>query len=308
MRVLVVGAGGVGGYFGGRLLEAGQDVTFLVRPRRAAQLAEVGLVIRSQHGDVRLPAATVTAEALGEPYDLILLACKAYDLPGAMESFAPAVGRDSVILPLLNGMRHLDDLEARFGRDRVLGGLCMISAALDPEGRILHLNDAHSLTFGERDGSRSPRAEAIAATMAGARFESRLSEAIVQEMWEKWVFLAALAGITCLMRAPVGAIVEAGGAGLAAGLLDECAAIAAAQGCSPRPSFLEGARRTLTTPGSSFAASMLRDLERNAPTEADHVLGDLLRRDPGLAGDRSLLRIAYTHMKASEVRRMWETQ
>jgi 2-dehydropantoate 2-reductase len=116
MRVLVVGAGAIGGYFGGRLLEAGRDVTFLVRPRRAAELAQTGLVIRSKLGDMNLPAPpTVTSDTLRQAFDLVILSCKAYDLDDAMTSFAPAVGPETVILPLLNGMRHLDALEARFG-------------------------------------------------------------------------------------------------------------------------------------------------------------------------------------------------
>ena len=176
MRILVVGAGAIGGYFGGRLKDAGRDVTFLVRARRAAQLAKTGLVIRSSFGDVNLPAPpTVMAETLREPFDLILLSCKAYDLASAADAFAPAVGAQTAILPLLNGMAHMDFLAARFGAGAVLGGQCVISVTLDAEGRILHLNDTHGLSFGEQDGAKSARAEAIAAAMAGARFESRQS-------------------------------------------------------------------------------------------------------------------------------------
>ena len=172
MRILVVGAGAIGGYFGGRLLQAGREVTFLVRPRRAAQLAKTGLVIRSAVGDANLPnPPMVTADALHEHFDLILLSCKAYDLATAAELFAPAVGANTAILPFLNGMAHLDFLTARFGSGAVLGGQCVISTTLDTEGRVLHLNDTHLVSFGERDSSRSARAEAIATTMAGARFD-----------------------------------------------------------------------------------------------------------------------------------------
>ncbi len=237
MRILVVGAGGTGGYFGGRLLEAGRDVTFLVRPRRAAELAKTGLVIRSPLGDVDLPAPpTVVADKLREAFDLILLSCKAYDLESAADSFAPGVGPDTAILPLLNGMRHLEILEKRFGARPVLGGQCLISAALDAEGRILHLNESHTLSFGERSSSRSTRVEAIAQTLSGARFDARLSEAILQEMWEKWVFIATGAGITCLMRATIGDIVAAGAAKFATALLDECAVIATYNGFPPSAS------------------------------------------------------------------------
>ena len=304
MRILVVGAGGIGGYFGGRLLEAGGDVTFLVRPRRAAELAHTGLVIRSQLGDVRVPAPpTVTADALMARFDLVLLSCKAYDLEGAMASFAPAMAPETAILPLLNGMRHLDALAARFGAGRVLGGQCLISTALDAEGRVLHLNDSHTLTFGERRGGRSARAEAIAAAFSAARFETRLSETILQEMWEKWVFIAAAAGITCLMRAAIGDIVAAGAAPLALALFEECAGIAAAEGFPARAAFLERMRAIFAAPGSLLTASMLRDIERGARIEADHILGDLLGRAAAPSRERSLLAIAYAHLKAYEARR-----
>ena len=304
MRILVVGAGALGGYFGGRLLEAGRDVTFLVRPRRAAQLAKTGLVIRSKFGDAELAnPPTVMADALGTPFDLIILSCKAYDLASAADSFAPAVGEKTAILPLLNGMAHLDFLSSRFGSGSVLGGLCLISATLDAEGRILHLNDLHGLPFGELDGVISARGEAIAATMAGARFEARLSTTILQEMWEKWMFIAATAGITCLMRATVGDIVAADAAAQTTSLLDECAAIAAAHGFAPREPMKVLSRTMLTTPGSTLAASMLRDIERDAPIEADHIVGDLLRRGEARSGKYPLLRIAHAHLKAYEARR-----
>ena len=303
MRILVVGAGAIGGYFGGRLLEAGQDVVFLVRSRRAAALAEHGLSIQSRLGDFHAPAPpVVTEEGLAGPFDLVLLSCKAYDLEGAIASFATAVGPQTAILPLLNGMRHLDVLADRFGAERVLGGQCVISATLDASGGIVHLNDLHSLTFGELAGGRTSRIEAIAAAMSGARFDARLSEEMRQDMWEKWLFIASAAGITCLMRAAIGDIAAAGAADLVTGLLDECAAIATAEGYPPRKPSLERARAAFTAPGSLLTASMLRDIEGGMPTEGDHILGDLLRRAAKPEG-RSLLRIAHAHVKAYEARR-----
>ena len=201
MRILVVGAGAVGGYFGGRLLEAGRDVTFLVRPRRAAELAKHGLIVHSPVGDIHRASPPIVLEKnLAEPFDLVMLSCKAFDLEGAMVSFANAVGPATAILPLLNGMRHIDRLAERFGPERVLGGQCAISTTLDADGAVVHLNDWHALSFGELDGSRSPRIEAIAAALLNAGFDARLADNIRQEMWEKWVFIATAAGITCLMR------------------------------------------------------------------------------------------------------------
>jgi 2-dehydropantoate 2-reductase len=302
MRTLVVGAGAVGGYFGGRLLEAGRHVTFLVRPGRASQLARTGLRIRSRFGNVDLPKPPVLLA--GEPhqgFDLVLLSCKAYDLEGAIESIAPFVGPDTAVLPLLNGMRHLDVLDERLGREHILGGRCVIAATLNAEGEVVHLNDSHGIAFGERDGSDSERVRAIAALMQGAGFESQASGNILLDMWEKWVFLASLAGSTCLMRASIGEICEApGGVDFIVALLDECRSIAAAAGYVVREESWQRTAGMLTAKGSTLTASMLRDIERNAPIEAGHIIGDLLRRAQGQV---QRLSIAYTHLKAYELRR-----
>jgi 2-dehydropantoate 2-reductase len=190
MRFLVVGAGATGGYFGGRLIEAGCDVTFLVRPARAERLATTGLSITSPGGDVTIRSpSTVLATELRTPFDVVILSCKAYDLEGAIEGFAPAVGPETAIVPLLNGMRHVEVLDARFGAGRVLGGSCFITVKLSEEGRINHVDEIHRLTFGERAGGISSRVEAIASAMARAKFEVIASDEIVLVMWEKWVSL-----------------------------------------------------------------------------------------------------------------------
>jgi 2-dehydropantoate 2-reductase len=307
MRILVVGAGAIGGYFGGRLLQAGRDVTFLVRARRAEQLKKTGLVIRSPKGDASLPSPpTVMADALKQHFDLILLSCKAYDLASAMDSFAPAVGPNTAILPLLNGIGHLETLAARFGAGAVLGGQCVISLTLDAEGRVIHLAPMDLLSFGEQDGTKSPRVQAIAEALSGANFQANLSGAILQEMWEKWSFIATGAGITCLMRASFGDIVAAGAADLTLKMYDECCAIAKTNSFPPSEAATTRSRGMFTASGSTISASMLRDIERGAPIEADHVVGDLIRRGKGGPNDFPLLRIAFAHLKAYEARRTRE--
>lgn len=307
MRILVVGAGALGGYFGGRLKEAGRDVTFLVRPRRAEHLAKTGLIVRSPKGDINIPAPpTVLAENISAPFDLILLSCKAYDLQGAMDSFAPAVGADTAILPLLNGMKHMDLLAERFGAGAVLGGQCIISATLDGEGRILHLNDLHFLSFGEQNGAKSPRVAAIAAAFSGAKFDSQLSLTIPQEMWEKWAFIAAAAGICCLMRGAFGDIAGAGGSQYASAMFAECCAIAAKNGFNPGETAVKRSIGMLIAVGSPIAASMLRDVERGAAIEADHIVGDLLARGGARESGYPLLQIAYAHLRTYEARRQRE--
>jgi 2-dehydropantoate 2-reductase len=308
MRVLVIGAGALGGYFGARLLEAGRDVTFLVRPRRAVAL-KGGLIVKSPVGDITIAKPPlVTADNLKTPFDLILLSCKAYDLEDAMTSFAPAVGPNTAILPLLNGMAHLDALNARFGKHRVLGGQCVISATLNDEGHILQLSDLHSITFGEQEGVQSDRTKAVSEALSGAKFTVQASDAILQDMWEKWVFISTAAGITSLMRAAIGDIVAADAGDLSVALLDECAAIASAHGFKPRQGPFERFRAMFTAAGSLMTASMLRDIERGARIEADHIVGDLLRRGGKSVGQMSLLRVAYAHLKAYEVRRQREAK
>jgi 2-dehydropantoate 2-reductase len=307
MRFLIVGAGALGGYFGGRLLQQKQDVRFLVRPRRAAELASDGLVIQSPAGDAVIPHPPhLLAAELKEPFDVIVVGCKAYDLAQTMEDFAPGVGAGTAILPLLNGMRHLDQLDARFGADQVLGGQCLISATLDARHRILHLSDIHTLGFGERGGGSSARVEAIAAACAGALFEARPSTEILQDMWEKWVFIASAAGITCLMRGTIGDIVEGAGAEIATQLFEECSAVASRAGFAPRKEARARGLAFLTAAGSPISASMLKDVEKGGAVEADHILGDLLDRGQGVLPAHSLLRTAYVHLKTYEARRRRE--
>jgi 2-dehydropantoate 2-reductase len=305
MRILVVGAGAIGGYFGGRMLQAGRDVTFLVRPRRAAELADAGLAIKSPNGDVTLknPPALL-ADRLNEKFDVILLSCKAFDLDDAIRSFAPAVGPQTAIIPLLNGMLHLDMLDEKFGRERVLGGLCTIAVTLNEHREVVQLNPMQSLHFGERDGRLSDRVRAIAEVIAGGKSGAVASEHIVQEMWEKWAFLATLAASTCLMRTSVGNILASpGGREFILGAFDECSAVATAEGYAPRAPFLERTLGMLTAEGSQMTASMFRDIKAGAPVEADHVIGDLIVRGDAAKVPVPRLRTAYTHLKAYEKQR-----
>jgi 2-dehydropantoate 2-reductase len=305
MRVLVVGAGAIGGYFGGRMLQAGRDVTFLVRPKRASELASAGLVIKSPNGDVTLknPPA-VQADKLNEKFDVVLLSCKAFDLEDAIKSLAPAVGPQTAIIPLLNGMLHLDVLDNKFGREQVLGGLCAIAVTLNDKREVVQLQPMQSLTFGERDGKMSERVRAIADVFVSGNFGSVASEQIIQDMWEKWVFLSSLAASTCLMRTAVGNILAApGGRDFLLGMVDEVTAIATSAGHTPRGPFAERTRTMLTTEGSAMTASMFRDIKVNAPVEADHVIGDLIARAEKAKISVPKLRIAYTHLKAYEKQR-----
>jgi 2-dehydropantoate 2-reductase len=305
MRILVVGAGAIGGYFGGRLLQAGQDVTFLVRPKRAAELASAGLVIKSPAGDVTLKnPPTVQADKLSEKFDVVLLSCKAFDLEDAIKSFAPAVGPNTSIIPLLNGMSHLDVLDKKFGRERVLGGLCAIAVTLNEKREVVQLAPMQSLGFGERDNKMSDRVKAIAEVFAKGNCGAAPSEHVMQDMWDKWVFLASLAASTCLMRTSVGNILAVtGGKDFLLGMLDEASAVATAEGFAPAGPFFQRTRGILTTEGSPMTASMFRDVKAGLPVEADHVIGDLVARADAAKIPVPKLRTAYTHLKAYEKQR-----
>lgn len=279
MRLLVVGAGSTGGYFGGRLAEAGRDVTFLVRAARAEHLRANCLRIVSPHGDVTLTPKLTSAESLAEPFDAVLLSVKAYSLEAAMNDFAAAVGPETMILPVLNGMRHVDVLTQRFGSKAVVGCVCKIAATMDDEGRVVQLSNFHDLAYGEMDGAHSARMDALDALMQRAGFDARLTPTITREMWEKWALLASLGGTTCVMRGAVGEIIAApGGLDFMERFIGEVVTAITAVGEAPSEATVNGVKRMLTEPGSGLTASMYRDMAKGAAIEADQIIGDLLAR------------------------------
>lgn len=304
MRIMVLGAGAVGGYFGGRLAAAGEDVTFLVREGRARQL-DAGLVIESAHGDVTVPVRTVTSGQDVPQPDIIMLACKAYGLAGAMETIAPHIRSETVILPVLNGLNHVPILASRFSEAYVWGGIAHIASTLAPDGTVRHLNELHRLTVGPRgnDGTLA-LAERFVEAGRNAGYDARLGREIMQDLWDKWVLLATLAAATTLIRAPVGRIVATDtGERLILGLLDEGTRIAAAEGHRPSEEHLAAARQLLTKRGSGFTASMLRDMMGGGPTEADHVIGDLVRRGAAHGIETPLLDVAWVNLQSYEADR-----
>lgn len=304
MRILVLGAGGIGGYYGARMHAAGGNVTFLVRLGRAAQLREKGLQVFSPFGDLKISPQLVTKETLTETFDVILLTCKAFDLDSAMDAIAPAIGEQSAIVPLLNGVRHIDRLVTRFGAARVLGGVALISVTLAANGEIHHLNKLHRFTVGSLGWRPSPWLEPLSRLMESSGVDFVLADNIGQAMWDKMVFLATLAGATCLMRSSVGTIMSTlAGESFINGLLDECAAVADANGRKLGDTQLTVFRNMLTDRSSALVASMLRDVEANKQTEGDHILGDMISWAANKKLEVPLLKLAYSHLQAYERRR-----
>ena len=305
MKTLILGAGAIGGYIGGRLQQSGADVTFLVRPGRREVLAKDGLVIKSPKGDITQNVKTVLNGRESGPYDIVLLTNKAYDMDSAMDAVAPAVGPNSTIVPLLNGMNHLDRLDARFGARRVAGGVARIGVALSPKGEVVHNSPFAAFSIGERDGKAArPALVEFAAAIKKAGLNGGLHDNIVQDLWDKWVFLCTLAALCCLMRGTSGDILAAeDGEAVVLETLEECRKVASASGHDPGADGLGFARQSLTQKGSLFAASMLHDLEKGAMVEADHVVGDMIARAKKTGVATPNLRMAFAHLQVYLARR-----
>lgn len=305
MKILMLGAGGVGGYFGGRMVEAGADVTFLVREGRAAQLRD-GLRIESPNGDATIPVKTITGPAPDAAFDVVILSCKAYGLSGALEAIAPFVRGGVAILPLLNGFAHLEEIAARFPEATLWGGIAGVAAALTEDGVVRQMLPFQTICAGLREGCADGRAEleALIAALTRAGVDATLDADVERAMWEKWCFLATLAAATCLMRAPVGEILATEhGEALIAGLFGECNRTARAEGFSPAPGPTRAYRDKLLARGSAFNASMMRDMESGRPTEADHIIGDMIARARRNGVETPLLRVAFSRLQVYENRR-----
>jgi len=307
MNILVLGAGAIGGYYGGRLVQAGADIRFLVRERRKAQLDAAGLVVRSPHGDFTVPVQALTQPQRAGAVDLVVLACKAYDLDAAIEAVAPAVGPETTVLPLLNGVAHIERLQAAFGAQRVAAGTCQIPATLNAAGEVVHLGTFHAITFGVLAGTApeaAPRLRSLETLLRTTPVQVRLADDMMLALWEKFVGLAALAAMTCLMRAAVGDILAADdGAALLGETFTACERVACAEGHAPRAAALAAFRAMFADPGSTMTASMLRDLEGGGRTEGAHIVGDMLARSRACGVDPGPLRAAWCHLQAAQHRR-----
>jgi 2-dehydropantoate 2-reductase len=300
MTILVIGAGATGGYFGARLAQAGRDVAFLVRPHRAGQLRERGLRIvgpGAGAGQVVRPNLVVAGE-LTEPADVVLLSVKATALEAAIADFAAAVGPRTAVVPFLNGMAHLAVLSKRFGESAVLGGVVLIAVQLSDEGDVVQLSPPASMTIGAQDGARSTRVQEAYAQLSGAGFDASISDEIIARMWQKWVFIATIGAMTCLMRGTVGDIVAVpGGPDLGPAILAEATAVAAAAGYPVPDDAIADTARTVTQAGSAVDSSLSRDVAEGRPAEVEQVLADLARRGADHGIETPLLDLATMQLR-----------
>lgn len=297
MRILVVGAGATGGYFGARLAQAGRDVTFLVRERRFQQLQQTGLVLKTPDGTEVLQPQLAQADSLNSHFDLIILTVKSFALEQAMNDIAPAVGPDTLIMPILNGMRHIDTLRARFG-DKVIGGLCKINATLGENGEVVQMTPLHMLYYGALGGNNDVRLQLIDETLRAAQFDTLFSDNIISELWEKWLLLSTLGAVCCIARGNTQQVLNAqGGEALLQTIFGEVLAVLSAEGYQQRPAVTAKIYETLNNPKAAMTSSMYRDLTQGYEIEADQVIGDLLVRGARSGVVTPLLNAVYVNLQ-----------
>lgn len=301
MRILVLGAGGVGGFFGGRLVEKGEDVTFLVRSKRKQQLEEKGLVIRSVNGDFSFQPKLITKEDRTSPFDVILFSTKAYHLNEAIQDLKPFVGENTVIIPLLNGIAHVSLLQKEFGVEKVIGGLCFIETTLNDQGEIVQTSAANRLLFGEMKFQDSERIQHIAKAFAGTKSSFVLSENITQDMWHKYLFITVMSGVTTLMRAPIGPIRESeGGRDFIQNLFEECVQIMRFIGAPIKEDIAQEHMKTIDKISYNMKSSMQRDMEKGSAIEGEHLQGYLLDVAEQFSIEAPLLGAVYQNLKVYE--------
>ncbi len=297
MRILVVGAGATGGYFGARLTQAGRDVTFLVRERRFQQLQQTGMLLKTPGGTERIEPQLARAGELQGPFDLILLTVKSFGLEQAMDDIAPAVGADTLIMPILNGMRHIDALRARFG-DKVIGGLCKINATLGENGEVVQMTPLHQLYYGALNGNNDPRLQRVDEALNVSQFDAVFTDNILSELWEKWLLLSTLGAVCCITRGDTQQLLQSqGGETLLQTVFGEVLAVLSADGYQPRPAVTAKIFETLNNPKVAMTSSMYRDLIQGYEIEADQVIGDLLVRGARSGMVTPLLNAVYVNLQ-----------
>lgn len=301
MRILVLGAGGVGGFFGGRLVEKGEDVTFLVRSKRKQQLEEKGLVIRSVNGDFSFQPKLITKEDRTSPFDVILFSTKAYHLNEGIQDLKPFVGENTVIIPLLNGIAHVSRLQKEFGEEKVIGGLCFIETTLNDRGEIVQTSAANRLVFGEINSKDSERIKRISKVFAGTKSSFVLSENITQDMWHKYLFITVMSGVTTLMRAPIGPIRESeGGRDFIRNVFEESVQIMRALGAPVKANIVEEHMKTIDKISYDMKSSMQRDMEKGSLIEGEHLQGYLLDLAEEFSIEAPLLGVVYQNLNVYE--------
>jgi 2-dehydropantoate 2-reductase len=304
MKILMVGAGAVGGQFGAYLHESGADVQFLLRPARKKIIDAEGLTLDLPAGKLQIQPRTLSAPELTPDFDLIIVSCKAYSLNSVITDITQAMGKQTVILPLLNGLRHLDILGRKFGDDRVLGGIAKTVATLASPSCIQIKHGPGNITVGARTPDQRQTAHAVWSQLHAGGIQAYFSEHVMDDMWDKYCLMASLGAANCLLGGTVGEYMrsQAGGE-IALQLFKECVDTAQASGHPLHPESIARIQHALTNRHSGFSASMYRDMQAGLPVEGDHLVGDMMRRGEALGVACPMLKIAHAVLETYMGRR-----
>lgn len=279
MRIAIIGAGGVGGYFGGRLAQAGNDVTFIARGAHLSALRTHGLRLESINGDAHIPHVQATDTPTDvEPVDIIIVSVKAWQLPDSFPAIRALLGPQTGIVPLLNGVEASDTLAAEFGAEHTLNGLCYVFAFLAEPGLIRHVGIDPIITFGERDNQASTRATAFRELLERAGIHAQIAPDIRAAVWSKFVFGATTSGLGAVTRAPMGLLrSRPETAPLFAQGMHETVAVGRAHGVLLPDSVVDAALNRLHNLPYATTASMQRDIMEAKPSELEAQNGAIVR-------------------------------
>lgn len=278
MHVVIFGAGAVGGYFGARLQQHGVRTTFYVRQKRAEQLKERGLRVTSPHGDLHLqPVLATIPEDIVLP-NLVVVGLKQYHLEAAMPDLRKLVEGGATILPLLNGIGHMQKLTDAFGERHVLGGVCYLETTLNEHGDVIHTSDSDQIVFGATTASNEEFAREVEDTLKLGQFRLRRSADIRLDMWQKYVMLASLSGITSATQQPIGvALNDPVTRDFLHRMMTEITTIAQAEGVAIPVNTPDKLLERWADVNPQLTSSMHRDLQKGSPLELDHLHGVLLQ-------------------------------
>ncbi len=299
MKIAVMGAGGVGGYFGARLAQSGADVTFIARGAHGAAIRETGLRVFSPNGDVLVqPAETTDAPARVGPVDVVMFCVKLWDVDSAAAECRPLLGPETAVISFQNGVDAEQRIAAILGEQHAVGGVAAIAALIEAPGVIRHTGTMASLKYGELDGRASPRIDAFHEACRKAGFDAAISPDINADIWRKFAFLAPMAGATAATRMPIGPILaDPDTRRLFADLIAETVAVGRASGArledgleAKQVAFAEG------LPGE-MKASMLGDLERGNRLELPWLTGAVVRLGRELGVATPISEVVHTILK-----------
>ncbi len=278
MKIAAIGAGGVGGYFGARLAQAGYDVSFIARGRHLAALEKDGLTLKSPHGDAKLKIKVYGRAADIGAVDVVMFAVKLWDTEGAAESIRPLLSKGGVVIPFQNGVESIDTLRKFFPKEQVLGGSAYIATRIAAPGVIEHIGQMARLQFGPLMPSQRSIAEQFLDCCKKAKINAEISDDIVRSNWEKFVFLVAVSSATAVARVGLGAVrADPDLRRLFEQAMRETSAVARARGVKLADDFIEGRMKFLETLPAEMKASMAHDLEAGGRLEAPWLCGAVAR-------------------------------